>query len=163
MHLKVSWSLDCLSLNLFSIFGPYRYFLFYFLIRYFLYLHFKCYSLSCFSSENPLSHFPLPAHQPCTPASLSWQEHFWVIVFDCELAITPSLHSMPCLSTGNTCSPLLRIWTKVLPFESWESLTSQSLIHYRGSPYFSPPSPTLHISIHSAVLRTSLLSPPPHS
>jgi hypothetical protein len=39
------------------------FFLFYFLIRYFLYLHFKCYPLSWF----PLQKLPIPSPLPCSP------------------------------------------------------------------------------------------------
>ena len=37
----------------------------FFFIRYFLYLHFKCYHLSWFPSENPLS----PPPSPCSPTN----------------------------------------------------------------------------------------------
>jgi hypothetical protein len=37
---------------------------YYIIIRYFLYLHFKCYPLSWFPLQKPLSSSPPPAHQP---------------------------------------------------------------------------------------------------
>jgi hypothetical protein len=53
-------------------------FFFSFFIRYFLYSHFKCYCLSWFSLQNPLSHLPFPCSPthlfplPCPGIPLQW-------------------------------------------------------------------------------------------
>ena len=69
------------------------------------------------------------------------QKQFFVRVFYCGIAI-PSLHCMTCLSTGGglttSLSPLVRILSKVLPFDSWKALTSKVFCTF-----YKVPPPTL--------------------
>ena len=69
------------------------------------------------------------------------QKQFWVRVFDCGITI-PSLHWMTCISTGGGLYdfPLStgEDFTKIPPFESWESLTSKVFCTFYKVPHLPP-------------------------
>jgi hypothetical protein len=87
---------------------------------------------------------PFPqSHLHFCPCCSSWQEQFWVRGFDCGM-ITPSLHLIPCLSTGG------RLYKVPLPTVghfhlrsfplSPESLSPPgSLVYSRGYHHLPPP------------------------